>query len=429
MKVALINPRWTFDGSIYFGCREPHLPLEYGYAKALLTRAGHVAEIIDAQAEGIDETEVASRVAELAPEMTVVTTAPSYLFWRCAPPELGVPQRTLAALGHAAGSIVAVGPHGSTTPRATLRKLGVEAVVLGECEETLVRLADLPRSAWRGISGLCHVEDGEVLVQGGPEAADMASLPALAWPADALARHQHHHHRFDSTPVGPGAEMEASRGCPYHCTFCAKDNFRNSYRRRPLSTILAELDGLIAAGVTYIYFIDEIFLPWRELLEAVAERPVHFGVQTRVDLWSYPMLDLLGAAGCVSVEAGVESLTPEGRDQLEKRCKLSTADLTRLLIYAKRSIPFVQANLIASGDDQETVQRWREELNRNGVWANDPVPLFPYPGSPDYRRLWGAPDDHAWERAVDYYLDNHATFSEIQESRPRRLDALETSSR
>jgi B12-binding domain/radical SAM domain protein of rhizo-twelve system len=223
--------------------------------------------------------------------------------------------------------------------------------------------------------------------------------------------------------------MEASRGCPYHCTFCAKDNFRNNYRRRPLPTILAELDGLIAAGVTYIYFIDEIFLPWRQLLAAIAERPVNFGVQTRIDLWSYPMLDLLGAAGCVSIEAGVESLTPEGRDQLEKRCKLSTEELTKLLIYARRSIPFVQANLIASGDDEKTVQHWREELSRNGVWANDPVPLFPYPGSPDYRRLWGTPDDHAWERAVDYYLDNHAAFSEIQESRPRRLNALETSSR
>ena len=36
MKVALVNPRWSFEGSIYFGCREPHLPLELGYARALL---------------------------------------------------------------------------------------------------------------------------------------------------------------------------------------------------------------------------------------------------------------------------------------------------------------------------------------------------------------------------------------------------------
>ncbi len=32
--------------------------------------------------------------------------------------------------------------------------------------------------------------------------------------------------------------------------------------------ILEELDGLIAQGVEYVYFIDEIFLPNKELLEA-----------------------------------------------------------------------------------------------------------------------------------------------------------------
>jgi anaerobic magnesium-protoporphyrin IX monomethyl ester cyclase len=425
VRVALINPNWSFEGSIYFGCREPHLPLEYGYAKALLTGAGHAAKIFDAHAEAIDTTTLTDWVADFAPEMTVVTTAPSYLFWRCAPPELRVPQQTLSTLGTIAGTRIAVGPHGSTTPRATLRKLGVDAVVLGECEETLVRLAELPRDWWHEIAGLCYADHGRIVAQGGPQAADLANLPALTWPPETLGRHRHHHHRFDATPSAPGAELEASRGCPYHCTFCAKENFRDRYRRRPLATILAELDGLIAAGVTYVYFIDEIFLPWRQLLEAVADRPVQFGVQTRIDLWSREMLDLLATAGCVSIEAGVESLTEAGRDWLEKHCKLSTQALTELLIYAKRSVPFVQANLIASGDDAEVVQRWRDELRNAGVWANDPVPLFPYPGSPDYRRLWGGPDDNAWERAVDYYLDRYATLSEIQEARPRRLAALE----
>jgi B12-binding domain/radical SAM domain protein of rhizo-twelve system len=429
VKVALVNPNWSFDGSIYFGCREPHLPLEYGYAKALLTRAGHAAEIFDAQAEELDETAIATRVGEFAPDMTVATTAPSYLFWRCAPPELRLPQKILTALVPVSGIRVAVGPHGSTTPRSALRKLGVDAVVIGECEETLVRLADLPRDGWRGIAGLCHVDEGEIVVQGDPQAADMTNLPALDWPAETLAGHRHHHHRFDTAPIGPGAEMEASRGCPYHCSFCAKENFRDRYRRRPLATILTELDALIAAGVTYVYFIDEIFLPWRQLLEAIAERSVQFGVQTRIDLWNHTMLDLLGAAGCVSIEAGVESLTQAGRDWLAKRCKLSTDALTELLVYAKRSVPFVQANLIASGDDAETVQRWRAELRRSGVWANDPVPLFPYPGSPNYRRLWGVPDDDAWERAVDYYLDKYAKLSEIQDARPRHLQQLEVLSR
>jgi len=426
MKIALVNPPWSFDGSIYFGCREPHLPLEYGYARALLTDAGHDAAIFDAQIDGIDTAALQSRVADFAPDMIVVTTAPSYLFWRCAPPELRIPQHTLAALDGLGALTVAVGPHASSTPRIAVKKLGVDAGVQGECEEVLVKLADTPREAWGTIAGLVRRDNGDMFVQGGPQAVDMARLPALRWHPDIVQRHAHHHHRFDTALHGPGAEMEVSRGCPYHCTFCAKDNFRDRYRRRPLATILDELDGLIAAGASYVYFIDEIFLPWRELLEALVERPVEFGVQTRIDLWRPDMLDLLGRAGCVSIEAGVESLTPHGRDWLDKDCKLSTEELRDRLIHAKRSVPFVQANLIMTeGDDPEIIMRWREELQQHGVWANEPVPLFPYPGSPEYRRIWGLPDDDAWERALDYYLDRYASFSDIQEAQPRRLAELE----
>src|SRR5438067_155945 len=286
MKIALVNPPWSFDGSIYFGCREPHLPLEYGYARALLTDAGHDAAIFDAQIDGIDTAALQSHVADFAPDMLVVCTAPSYLFWRCAPPELRVPQAALAALSGISTTRVAVGPHSSTTPHAALRKLGVDVVVLGECEEVLTRLADTPREGWRRIAGTCHRVGGEIVVQGGPQAADIAHLPALQWPAATLKRHTHHHHRFDASPAVPGAEMEASRGCPYHCTFCAKENFRNAYRKRPLATILDELDAFVAQGVEYVYFIDEIFLPNRELLEALATRSVKIGVQTRIDLWN-----------------------------------------------------------------------------------------------------------------------------------------------
>jgi hypothetical protein len=59
------------------------------------------------------------------------------------------------------------------------------------------------------------------------------------------------------------------------------------------------------------------------------------------------------------------------------------------------------------------------------VWANKPVPLFPYPGSPDYTRRWGAPDDAAWERAVHHYLAHHNRFSDIQNDHPLPLEGLE----
>src|SRR5690349_7077785 len=181
MRYALINPPWTFDGSIYFGCREPHLPLEFGYARALLGRAGHEVLLVDAQAEGLTLGEVRGRVAAFRPDLTAVTTAPSYLFWRCAPPELRVPREAVRAVRDVGGVVVGVGPHGSTTPGAALRKLSADAVVLGECEEVLPRLAGRAVGDWDDVPNLAYWRDGEVRVQGGPHAADVAALPALRW--------------------------------------------------------------------------------------------------------------------------------------------------------------------------------------------------------------------------------------------------------
>src|SRR5690606_26324825 len=156
--------------------------------------------------------------------------------------------------------LIAVGPHGSTTPRAALRKLGVDVVVRGECEEILVQLAErLPGDT----ASVCFREGEQVRITGGPHAARFTDLPALRWPDEWVARHRHHHHRFDAAPAAPGAEVEASRGCPYSCSFCAKENFRDKYRRRPVPVLLDEIDRLAVQGVEYVYFVDEIFLPNR----------------------------------------------------------------------------------------------------------------------------------------------------------------------
>jgi hypothetical protein len=421
-RVALINPNWKFDGSIYFGCRFPHLPLELGISQHYLSEAGHATLLLDAHMFDLSLADVAAELRAFRPDMIVVTTAPTYLFWRCAPPELRIPQQLVRAAREIAPTIVAVGPHGSTTPRSALKKLKVDIVVMGECEHSLLRLAN----GERGFSGLCFADSGEIRVNGGPQAASFKDQPALSWPDEMARRHHHHHHRFEAEPSGPGAEVEASRGCPYSCTFCAKENFRNLYRRRPPSVVLEEVDRLRGQGVEYIYFIDEIFLPNAELLEGLVLRNLKFGVQTRIDLWKPEMLQLLGRAGCVSIEAGIESLTPEGRAALAKNCKMTTEQLADRLVEARKHVPFVQANLIEMPqDDDPVVQRWRQRMQDAGVWANDPVPLYPYPGSPDYRKLWGEPDDFAWERAHTHYLAMFDQFSDVQEQRPVALHALE----
>jgi hypothetical protein len=141
------------------------------------------------------------------------------------------------------------------------------------------------------------------------------------------------------------------------------------------------------------------------------------------------MIQLLADAGCVSIEAGVESITEAGRARLDKKCRVSTGDITRRLVFAKQDarIPFVQANLMNSQDDDSAdVEAWRAELSRSGVWANKPVPMFAYPGSPDYRLRWGKEDDLAWERAHESYLSSFDDFSDVQDERPAPLVQLES---
>ena len=89
--------------------------------EALLEAAGHEVLMVDAHLGGLTLDGVVEAVAAFAPAMTVVTTAPTYLFWRCAQPELRVPREFLVALDgrgriDADSLVTQVGPAGTATP-------------------------------------------------------------------------------------------------------------------------------------------------------------------------------------------------------------------------------------------------------------------------------------------------------------------------
>ena len=427
MRYAFVNPDWDFTGSTYFGCREPHVPLELMFAHEKVREAGHEAALFDAQTDHLPIEQVRRGVSDFEPDFVVIPSAPSYLFWRCPPPELRVPMKWFASVAGNATKVL-IGPHASATPGAALRKTGADVALRGEPDLTISELAS---KEWSTIDGCCwHDNKGERITQT-LGVVDMKSLRALDFRNYSVEKHNHRHHVFWGE--GRGAELEFARGCPWACTFCNKTLFRNKFRERDVDEVLKEVDSLIARGVDYVYFIDEIFGVGKNvlrLLEGIAERKVQIGFQTRIDLWSEETLDLLGRANTISIECGVESITEEGREELNKNCKIDTDRISDLLIYAKQRIPWVQANLILTPhDDKEQIHRWQESLKAQGVWVSEPVPMFPFPGSPLYVQTFGEiPDDDAWERAHDYYINSFSEkgYSDIQEQRPMPLVQLET---
>jgi anaerobic magnesium-protoporphyrin IX monomethyl ester cyclase len=432
VRYALVNPRWDFEGSTYFGCAAPHFPLELLSAKQMIEKAGHDTVLVDALMEGLSPQQVWQRLEAFDEDFLVMPTAPSYLFWRCPQPELRIPREWLGALRRRSRRVL-IGPHGSVTPSVTLAKTGADIVLRGEPDQTLPLLATLP---WEMIPGCCWRDAaGAFHSAAGLGVTDMRALGPLDYSDYPVERHAHLHHIFPGNGADHlhrGAEVEFARGCPYSCTFCNKTLFRNKYRERQLSSVLSEIDHLVDRGVDYIYFIDEIFGVGKQvrlLLEEIAKRPISIGFQSRIDLWDEESFELLGRAHCVSFECGIESLTEEGRDEMNKNCRLTTERIADLLIAARRHIPWVQANLIKTAkDDASVVAAWQQRLKAEGVWVSEPVPMFPFPGSPQYVETFGQqPDEQAWERAHSFYLQlfQESGYSDIQERQPRPLADLE----
>ena len=152
MRVSLVNPNWSFEQSVFFGCREPHLPLEFGYSQALLAQEGHDVLLLDAHLLDLNPSAIQAQLKAFAPELIVLTTAPGYLSWTRPPLDLTVPSELIGAL-RGLGAAGIVGPHASTTPAATLARLEGDLAILGEPEQVLLKIAAAPPRHWLNVLG------------------------------------------------------------------------------------------------------------------------------------------------------------------------------------------------------------------------------------------------------------------------------------
>ena len=168
----------------------------------------------------------------------------------------------MARVAHAIGAIAIVHGSDSTDNPALFLENGFDYVLCGEAEATLVQLCS---SILRGeevpvIEGIVRLnEDGE----------PVRSLERLAknpgWAELALPSR-------DLIDLGPyraawvkehgyfSTNMVASRGCPFHCNWCAKPISGNKFHLRPAAVVAEEMRLLkVSAGVQHIWFGDDVF--------------------------------------------------------------------------------------------------------------------------------------------------------------------------
>ena len=119
--------------------------------------------------------------------------------------------------------------------------------------------------------------------------------------------------------------MQASRGCPYRCSFCEIPVFyEGSYRTRPIEDIVEEIKQVIAVtGFRRFQFIDDQITGKhkfaKELFRALEPLNIRFSC-----LWTInsnhddDLLELAAKAGIFHVNIGVESISQDSLLSMNK---------------------------------------------------------------------------------------------------------------
>lgn len=193
---------------------------------------------------------------------------------------------------------------------------GIDFIIRGEGERTVVELlASLERgdSHPEDVRGLVYKVDGAITETGRRELIhDLDSIPFPAW--DLIDMNQYRnawirHHQYFSLNI------TTTRGCPFHCNWCAKPIYGQVYNVRSPKNVVEELIFLRENfQIDHVWFADDIFglkPGWIQEYAALVKASnvlTSFSCQSRVDL----LLDgntikSLAEAGCHTVWVGAES--------------------------------------------------------------------------------------------------------------------------
>jgi anaerobic magnesium-protoporphyrin IX monomethyl ester cyclase len=130
--------------------------------------------------------------------------------------------------------------------------------------------------------------------------------------------------------------MVSTRGCPFHCNWCAKPIWGQRYAMRSPHDVASELDSVKRQfAPDHIWFADDIFglrSDWvNEFADEVIRRDaiIAFTMQSRCDLMTPQAVAGLARAGCMEVWVGAESGSQRILDAMDKGTTVEEIGLAR----------------------------------------------------------------------------------------------------
>ena len=181
--------------------------------------------------------------------------------------------------------------------------------------------------------------------------------------------------------------ISTTRGCPFHCNWCAKPIYGNRYNVHSPEWVIEEIKFLMREfGATHFWMTDDIFglkPGWINRFAELVEKEklkLRFKIQSRVDLLlEEENIAALARAGCESVWVGAESGSQKVLDAMDKGTRVEQIyEATRLM--KKKGIKpafFLQFGYPGETDQdiQATIQMVNELMPDDiGISVSYPLP-------------------------------------------------------
>jgi anaerobic magnesium-protoporphyrin IX monomethyl ester cyclase len=381
-----------FDPTLW-AARRPYAPLGALYAAACAREAGHSVALFDAVlAESEDEW--AESLDRERPTVAVLfEDSFNYLSKMCLLRMRAAAQRMIQAARHRRIPVVVAGSDATDHPAQYLDR-GACAVIAGEGEVTLVQVLDALRvgADLHAIPGLVLRRAGE-LVRTAPRPIlrDLDVLPRPAWDLVDVARYRsvwmRHHGVFSMN-------LATTRGCPYHCNWCAKPIYGQRYTARSPGQVADEVAWLLHTyRPDHLWITDDIFGLKPGWIERFADEvrardaAIPFKCLMRADNVTSSVADALRAAGCRTVWIGAESGSQRILDAMEKGTRVEQIEsATRVL----RAVGIDVGFFLQFGYPGETRDDIRETLAMVRRCQPDDLGIsvsYPLPGTPFHERV------------------------------------------
>ncbi|MCH9695898.1 MAG: B12-binding domain-containing radical SAM protein [Gammaproteobacteria bacterium] len=307
---------------------QPFPPLGSLYAAGMARSLGHDVRVHDSMlAHALSEWSAALQVND--PDVVVIYEDNfNYLTKMCLLEMRAATMEMMRAANERGARVVVCSSDSADEPELYLRA-GADVVLLGEGEETLEEVLGLFSSssskALQDIVGIAFIDEAGELLNTGRRAVirKLDDLPLPAWDLIDLERYAEiWGRRHDHSAIN----LVTTRGCPYHCNWCAKPIWGQRYNARSPEHVLTEIEYLQSlTKVDYVWFMDDIFGLKPKWIERFAGLLESRNIRIRFKCLSRPDILLregeiaaLAQAGCDIVWLGAESGSQQILDAMEK---------------------------------------------------------------------------------------------------------------